>query len=172
MFFVKSNESLPCPLCGGHLISRDSRRRRLIRDDGNSITLQIRRLLCKKCNTLHSELPDIVQPFKHYASSVIQKVLDGRTDDCPAEDTTIRHWIHEFCGVLEEVNAALVSLWIQKKGIPWTLLRQISLLQKIRSRHTGHWYAFVNRMLINSGVGTYTRFACHSPDIPATLSPT
>ena len=56
--------------------------------DGQCIVLSIRRLRCKDCGKIHAELPDLVQPFKHYASRVIQKVLDGHSEGCSAEDST------------------------------------------------------------------------------------
>lgn len=172
MFLVLSNEKLPCPYCGGKLLSRDSRLRKLIHTDGSSRTLRIRRLLCKSCGKLHAELPDIIQPFKHYASEVIQQALDGDPQKCPAENSTIRRWIREFTDSLEALDCSLIALWMHENRKSWNLLKRISLLCQIKEEHPDNWYAFVTRRLINSGFAPHTRFAFCPPGGYGKLSPT
>lgn len=154
---IISSEKIPCPICGGKLSGRDSRVRQLIGADGNVMRLRIRRLRCKGCGRIHSELPDIVQPFKHYASAVIQEVLDGNTDGCPAEDSTIRRWRLEFASAVKYIESILISLWMQGHRKPWRLLNPVPLLEKLRGWRPRDWYAFVNRLLVNSGADIYTQ---------------
>lgn len=93
---IENQEVHLCPVCGGKLCSRDSRDRGVLGEDGSVFRLHIRRLRCLKCYRIHSELPDIVYPYKRYAFYVIQNVLNGNIGMCPAEESTVRRWIKEF----------------------------------------------------------------------------
>lgn len=134
--------------------------------------IRIRRLVCSSCGRIHSELPDIVQPFKHYAAEVIQQALEGKQDLCPAEDSTIHRWISEFKAALKDIEGSLISLWMKENQKAWALVRRVSLLEKIKREHPENWYVLVNRLLVNAGFGTYTRFAFCPSDGCGTLSPT
>lgn len=81
-----------CPCCGGLLSGYDRRRRSLIEDDGSISIYLLRRLRCSRCGRLHLEIPDIMQPQKHYAAEVIRQVEAGELGSCPADDSTIRRW--------------------------------------------------------------------------------
>lgn len=81
-----------CPDCGEPLNGYDRRQRSLIEDDGNIKIYLLRRLYCPRCERLHLEIPDIMQPQKHYASKVILQVMEGNKESCPADDSTIRRW--------------------------------------------------------------------------------
>ena len=76
------------PLCSGY----DTRPRQLIDGLGVTHTFKLRRLRCPSCGTLHLELPDLMQPRKHYDAATIARAQAGDVDDCPAEDSTIRRW--------------------------------------------------------------------------------
>ncbi len=61
--------------------------------------IEIRRLKCTACGTLHRELPRELYPYKQYEAEVIQGVLEGLItcetlgfEDYPCEVTMIR-WI-------------------------------------------------------------------------------
>ena len=159
MFFVRSSESSFCPACGGALRSRDRRRRKVLLKDGQCIVLSIRRLRCKDCGKIHAELPDLVQPFKHYASRVIQKVLDGHSEGCSAEDSTIRRWLREFENSRSHMDAALSALKTIYRRKSENLLSPVSLLHQIQLHRPLGWYPFVTRILVNHGLAAYTRFA-------------
>lgn len=163
MFFIRSSEPSFCPVCGSRLRSRDSVIRNVIPGDGHRIRLRIRRLSCPKCRSVHRELPDFVQPFKHYESKVIQKVIDGDTFDCPAEDSTMNRWLNEYKNASDQVNGALTSLWMKLRNMHRELLSGRSLLNQIRQIHTDNWYSFVSTLLVNAGYGTYTQFASGPP---------
>ncbi len=159
MFFVRSSETSFCPVCGGDLRSRDRRKRKVLLKDGQCIVLSIRRLRCKACGKIHAELPDLVQPFKHYASRVIQKVLDGHSEGCCAEDSTIRRWLREFENSRSRMDAALSALQTIYRKKPANLLYPVSLLNRMRLHRPLGWYPFVTRILVNHGFWAYTRFA-------------
>lgn len=81
-----------CPVCGGTLKVRDSKRRRVILTEGEVRTFSLRRLKCTRCGTLHQELPDLIVPHKHYSRDVITRALNGTSLSCPAENSTIYRW--------------------------------------------------------------------------------
>ena len=127
--------------------------------DGQCIVLSIRRLRCKTCGKIHTQLPDLVQPFKHYASRVIQKVLDGRSEGCCAEDSTIRRWKREFENSRGRMDAALSALQTIYRKKPKNLLSPVSLLTQTQLHRPLGWYPFVTRLLVNHGFADSTRFA-------------
>lgn len=163
MFFIKGSQHSLCPECGSSLRSRDSVIRYVTQEDGQRIRIRIRRLRCPVCNRLHRELPDMVQPFKHYASDVIQKTIDGNLTDCPAENSTIYRWIREFRNASHQVNGALLALWMILKRTHRELLSNRSLLDQIRAFRPENWYRFVTALLVNAGYGNYTQFASGPP---------
>ena len=117
-FLVKTDEVVPCPLCSGLLNYRDSVYRNVKDMASNVMRFLLRRLLCQACNTLHRELPDNVQPYKHYGADVIQAVIDGdeEASSCAADNSTIRRWLADFSEATPDINqtyfrAQFFSCW-------------------------------------------------------------
>ena len=54
-FYVRSSETLSCPICNGKLTVSGSRYRKMIDEDGSDIKLIIRRMKCQGCGKLHQE---------------------------------------------------------------------------------------------------------------------
>lgn len=117
----------------------------------------VRRYYCCKCHHLHTQLPDVLTPFKHYCSEVIQDVLDEVVDESSPEDAegpspmTMKEW----------------RLWfrnnvLRMEGFAKTALQNIvgslekipgngeSLLSYYRD-HTDRWLAIMLRYVYNSG---------------------
>jgi hypothetical protein len=89
--YVYSEEMCLCPICSGSLKVAGSRKRKLIIDDGfDTLTLVIRRLRCQSCCTIHHELPDIVVPYKHHCTKTIEKMINGDSTEIYCENSTIR----------------------------------------------------------------------------------
>ena len=110
-----------CPDCGTLCSGYDTRLRSVISSDGQTNVYRLRRLQCLVCDALHIEQPDFIFPRKRYAAEVIDKVLNGRSEDCPADDRTMRRWLHEnhppeVSGVLEE-GVVLSTHDDKKEGI-------------------------------------------------------
>ena len=95
LYVVKGKTPPLCPDCGVLLSGYDSRRRRVIERDGSVSIYLLRRLKCPSCDRLHLEIPDIIAPAKHYSADVIEQVRAGDSEDCPADDSTIRRWRKE-----------------------------------------------------------------------------
>ena len=97
MFFVKSVEQNPCPICDGSLKVIGSRHRGCTNSAGDAIDLIIRRLRCHDCRKIHHELPDILVPYKRHASESIEAAVTGDDYLCVAADeSTIRRWRRWF----------------------------------------------------------------------------
>jgi hypothetical protein len=91
-YIIKNKDAPICPDCGQLLSGYDRRRRHVIDDSGRVFWFWLRRLKCHHCNKLHIELPDFMAPNKHYNARLIEDVKTGRSNFCPADDSTIRRW--------------------------------------------------------------------------------
>ena len=80
-----------CPDCGVLCSGYDSRIRKLIRSDGSEEIYKLRRLRCPICRKLHIEIPDIIEPRKHYERAAIEEARAG-SGSAAAEDSTLRRW--------------------------------------------------------------------------------
>jgi len=170
-FTIRSTEESVCPYCSGELIYRDSKLRKSEDLTGNISCFLLRRLRCQgNCKTLHTELPDIIQPYKHYESSVIQSVIDGSADasTCHADDSTIRRWKNDFEKAKPDIEQRLASVYgpIIGEIAPIGATRQI--LEVIKGE-CKRWLAFVIKLLIKNGHRLYTRFAFCPPKSPDTV---
>ncbi len=81
-----------CPSCNALMSHRDSRKRLVKTSDGNTYVFSLRRLQCLQCRRMHLEIPDFIQPHKHYDRKTIESVIAGNCDYCAADDSTIRRW--------------------------------------------------------------------------------
>ena len=149
IYTVKVEQISYCPLCGGDLSVRDSRKRGVIDSGGEKKTFKLRRLKCGSCDKLHIELPDIIQPFKHYAADVIESALDG-TDYCPAETSTIKRWRKWFSAAVPYIERVLAAIKLTNLSNSINLLKYSSLIDHIRAGGRG-WLRRLTQMLVNSG---------------------
>ena len=69
--------TLICPNCGGTLKPYDSVKRILKTKNGVKKRIKIRRLKCVDCGKIHRELPELILPYKHYDSEIINGVREG-----------------------------------------------------------------------------------------------
>jgi len=87
------NADIPlCPSCNVPYKPRDSRKRLVKDSEGKQYTFQLRRLKCPLCGHMGIEIPDIIEPEKHYFKLTIQATIEGKIDYCSADDSTIRRW--------------------------------------------------------------------------------
>jgi hypothetical protein len=153
------DEVLFCPFCQGSLAARDSRLRFVIREDGDRETWIVRRLRCRSCGKIHTELPAFILPYKHYEASAIQKTLDDEPDNsCAADDSTLRRWRESFAQAAPHIIALLTALFMKAAETTAPLFQFDNILLNIRAKKK-HWLTFVFRQLINSGHRLRTRFA-------------
>jgi len=124
----------------------------------------IRRLHCPPCNAIHREIPDILFPYKHYETDVIQAAIDGVTDGLAADESTIQRWKRQWRKHEARLLVILLGLLAQTvDGVPRLVDRRRDILSSIRQNHS-HWLSFVVRLLTAGNVPLYTQFAfCLSP---------
>lgn len=72
-----ANNETTCPKCNGCLKHYD-KVQRIVRTKGRKTSyIEIRRLRCQKCGSIHREIPDYILPNKQYELEVILGVLEG-----------------------------------------------------------------------------------------------
>jgi len=168
VFTISVKEHTCCPLCGKNLVYRDSKLREVKNLFGEIRCFLLHRLRCTGCKSLHTELPDTIQPYKHYDSDAIQTILDGSTDAsaCAADDSTIRRWKNEFAEEKPDINQRLASVYAQMSDEEVPIAGTVNILDRIKIK-AKRWLAFVMALLINSGHKVHTRFAFCPPSVPA-----
>jgi hypothetical protein len=160
IFTTTSYEASLCPFYNGNLACRDMRPRFPKSVLGDARHFSLRRLKCNCCGVLHTEIPNTIQPFKHYDSAAIQCVLDGSPDAamCVADDSTIRRWKAAFMETGPDISQRLTSIRARMSEEKIPALEPEEILNQIRGREK-HWLAFVMALLINNGHKLCTRFA-------------
>ena len=113
VFFVKSAEQNPCPICNGLLKVIGSRHRGCTNSAGDAIDLIIRRLRCRDCRKIHHELPDILVPYKRHASESIEAAVTGNDYCVAADESTIRSWRRWFTVVADYLLGCLASITVR-----------------------------------------------------------
>ena len=102
-----TNDNSNCPRCGGYLKYYDKVLR--IVKTKNRITkrIEIDRLKCIECKSVHRKLPDYILPYKHYEKELIAGVVNGYItcetlgyEDYPCEQTMNRWISQNLQGVL------------------------------------------------------------------------
>jgi len=153
----KHDAAALCPECGQVLSYRDSRLRVCKTHGGKKSYLLIRRLKCCHCHRLHNELPDILAPYKHYETEVIEDVVDGviDADDIETEaypcETTMRRWREWVERNTYRIDGMLKSTGYRFLGFSEQLLKSsVSLLNELRRDGAG-WLGIILRIIYNSG---------------------
>jgi hypothetical protein len=110
--FVRSKESVPCPICGELLTVRGKRERMMFDSSGAKLKLVIRRMRCEKCKRIHHELPDCIVPYKRHCTETIETIQKDKSEEAPCELGTIRRiklwWnimLPYYIGVLRSLTA-------------------------------------------------------------------
>ena len=149
-----------CPLCAGFLKHRDRKPRDVKNLIGEVRHFSLRRLLCTACEKLHTEIPDIIQPFKHYDSETIQNVIDNTelSKDCVADDSTISRWKASFAEAVPDIEQRLASVHARETDEKLPLVSPYLTFAAIGAT-AERWLALVMLLLINSGHKLCTRFA-------------
>jgi len=163
VFFVRSMEKSICPLCQGELKVIGSRKRRVINDDGERITLIIRRLRCRneQCRRIHHELPDIIIPFKQHTTDTYEKIIIGVEDVAPAEESTIwriRKWFRKSADALSGGLLGTYVIVTKDFAVGLSTLPQ-SMLERIFffvGKDPG-WLKKVVRILVNNNKWVHTQ---------------
>lgn len=157
IYQVESHEVSTCPVCRRTLRHKDRRKRIMRKYNGDLSRILISRLKCTKCKRIHTELPDILTPHKHYSTEIIENVVDEvstpedlTTEDFPCEKTMARwkKWIQinqtQIDGQLKVIGSTFPGIG---KGL---LKSKESLLERLRASGSD-WLAKINRAIYNAG---------------------
>jgi hypothetical protein len=167
VFFVRSAEVVPCPCCGEALEVIGSRKRICKQSGCDDIWLNIRRMRCvsKSCGKIHHELPDILVPYKRYATEHIEQVISTSTPiDVAVDEATLYRWRCWFRSWRAYAIGCLESIRIRfSLGHPVQVLSgpAQSALQSI-GHYVGEapgWLSQVVRSIANAHLWLHTRSA-------------
>jgi hypothetical protein len=111
-------QNVCCPYCQSTLNPYDRRDRKCRNENGDWQVLVVRRLRCQnpRCQRIHTELPDILVPYKRYQVGVIAAVLGGCARIAPLEESTRQRWRAWYGRIREHLLgvAASVHRWLQE----------------------------------------------------------
>jgi hypothetical protein len=107
---------------------------------------------------LHTVIPNIIQPYKHYDSLAIQGVISGGGDDCAADNSTMYRWRKEFKEAMPDIEERLCSIYAAETDNHVPLMHEGMTLGGIME-YESDWLSCVMGLLINSGHRLCTRFA-------------
>ncbi|HEX2927486.1 MAG TPA: DUF6431 domain-containing protein [Ruminiclostridium sp.] len=166
IYFVRGRDQVVCPCCGCVLKIIGSRLRKYINGAGEVITLNIRRLRCRKCGRVHHELPDILVPYKRYDSSSIESALtDTVKTAVSAEQSTFYRWKIWYDSLITHFLCCLRFIY-NKIGIGYSESKLITEknskeLKRIRyfERDSPGWLSLFVCPLVNSNLYVHTRSA-------------
>ena len=138
---------------------------------GETRRFLLRRFRCRTCKATHTEIPDIIQPYKHYDSAAIQSILDGSEIPvgCAADESTIRRWKKSFAEAEPDLAQRLASEYAKAIDENVPLEPAARIFETIRAKHS-RWLPFVTGLLINSGHKLCTRFAFCPPPPACTIA--
>ena len=142
IFVISGTEFLTCPICGGKLSAYDRKVRKVRTKSGEIENLLLRRLRCKNCQRLHTELPDFLVPYKRYSRESIEDVLSCNKVDIPNDDRTrskIRKWYSRIRTFLDGIWQRLVN---QKFASPQKIPALLELVTA--AVNSGFWTTHPN----------------------------
>jgi hypothetical protein len=142
--------SLYCPHCGQELIYRDSRLRIWRHCDKPADRILIHRMLCRTCHRLHTVLPDVLVPHKHYGASEIETVLESEVRNDEVSDSTAARWRIWFNGNKAQIEGVLQSLKLESEDKLPELRSNESLFFHLNTIFH-NWLSVVSRLVINGG---------------------
>ena len=158
VFLVESKEDLiQCPSCDGDLRPRDRKLRSYLDDGRVKRYLSIRRLKCVSCGKHHNELPDMLSPYKHYKTTVIEDVImeSEHSDELPFEDYpcegTMERWVRWIARNITQIDGYLRSITYRILDCGDLFLKEDSSLLRELQKNRNGWLGKINRIIYNSG---------------------
>lgn len=150
MYYLSINEKLYCPFCGKELIYRDSRGRIWCHCNGPADKIMIHRMFCDTCNKLHTVLPDVLVPHKHYGASEIETVLESKERSDEVSDSTVARWRQWLRGNETQIEGVLQSLKLEAEDKLPELRSKENLFAQLKTI-AQNWLSVVSRLVINGG---------------------
>ena len=85
------NETIPCPVCGGHLKVRGTCERKVIRREGTQ-TYRLRVMECGNCGKTHRELPSFIMPYKRMDADILSEAAEASGEE-NLENWTVENFV-------------------------------------------------------------------------------
>jgi len=136
----------------------------VIDEEGIKKILVIRRLKCEGCGKIHHELPDMLVPYKRYASRWIEAIINRQTMCCVAVDeSTVQRWRRWFADLETYFMDSIIAI---KKRLDLKTHEHLSRphgtalegIITLLNRKAG-WLPALVRMLVNTKMWVQTRSA-------------
>jgi hypothetical protein len=151
IYYLCINETrLRCPHCGQELIYRDSRLRIWRHCNEPADRILIHRMFCRICNRLHTVLPDVLVPHKHYGAPEIETVLESEVRNDEVSDSTTVRWQQWIKGNEVQIEGVLQSLKLNAEDKLPELRSSEHLFIHLKTVFR-YWLSVVSRLVINSG---------------------
>lgn len=155
--FIRTAESVLCPICGGKLFVHGTCRRKCITPAG-IVTFGLRVMECRKCHHTHRELPCGVVPYKRYCAEI---VADCNGEFCPdsvgefSAFLRLKAWLTWFLEYAEKVMNGLEIAYGTVLSVPGNLPPAEQLMYFVRLVvYSGFWvqHRSALRMQTDSGM--------------------
>lgn len=151
MYYLRIDETrLNCPHCGHELTYRDSRARIWCHCNEPAERILIHRMFCNVCKRLHTVLPDVLVPHKHYGAPEIESVLESDVRSDEVSDSTAARWRQWIRGNKAQIEGVLQSLKVEDEDKLPELRSKENLFVRLKAV-VGNWLPVVSRLVINSG---------------------
>lgn len=159
---IKSEEESICPICSSETLKViGSRNRGALDNNGEKVTIVIRRLRCIACRKIHHELPDFLVPYKRYLSECIEAIIEGEHEQIACEGSTIYRLRRWFYAVKVHIKGSLASVSARNRAGMGTAVTGATILNMIKvyvGKEPG-WLSRAVRTVVNTNNWVHTRNA-------------
>jgi hypothetical protein len=107
-------------------------------------------MFCRTCNKLHTVLPDVLVPHKHYGAAEIETVLESEVRSDEVSDSTATHWRQWVKGNEAQIEGVLQSLKLKSDDKLPELRSNESLFSQLKTI-SRNWLSVLSRLVINGG---------------------
>jgi hypothetical protein len=107
-------------------------------------------MLCRACDKLHTILPDVLVPHKHYGAAEIETVLESRVRRDEVSDSTVARWRRWIRGNEAQIEGVLQSVKLEALDILPELRSNESLFTQLKTT-VRNWLSVISRLVINAG---------------------
>jgi hypothetical protein len=151
IYYLCINETrLYCPHCGQEVVYRDSRLRIWLHCNALADRIRIHRMFCRTCNKLHTVLPDVLVPHKHYGAAEIETILESEARSDEVSDSTVAHWRQWVKGNEAQIEGVLQSLKLESEDKLPELRNNENLFAQLKEIFS-NWLSVVSRLVVNGG---------------------
>lgn len=124
-------------------------------DDGRKEYVMIPRYRCtnSQCRRIHTVLPDILIPHKHFEAKVIQDTIESNINDVEStvSTKTIYNWKKWFSLNVQNMEGMVRSVLSEIESIGNDLLSSTSSILEFLKSKSENWLSTALRIIYNAG---------------------